>query len=1294
MASTTVDSPPPPPPPPPPRKGLRLESIGTIDLRRLSQSELYDLSLCSESAFDPRRCDDIVIPKIDRSVFNESAGSRKQTYSRLRLATRKPESSFAAGATGATVSTSTPQLRDDPERAEDSRIIGLLKDLLSAKMKGNELVPFRVECNDSVPQLPIVDELRSVVNVPNVGNSVRKRGRGRPRKNENRLALVAPEVKVVETSAEAKVDKKEAAREDVALDANVVNMDKNILNRDGNAVNLGELGNMEDPYGPELGRRTAGLAKEEELLEFLKGFNGQWASRRKKKRIIEASEFGDMLPKGWKLVLAIKRKVGRVWLFCRRYKSPSGRQFVSCKEISSYLCLIQSLLSSNKETSSTLLNNSPLRNSTEAGDRVVQENKNGETSVTDILSNNVAQATAKDINTQEVQPAEIFNCNKCTVTFDTKDDLLQHQLSSHRRKRCRFGESVTDGVIIKSGKFECQYCHKTFNERNRYNGHMGAHIRHDPKSGVASPACQLDQNEGDPLPPSGIISEFAAQELIEEDVSHTADTNAKIDDMSITVQELTEENVSHTADTNSKVDDTSITVQELTEENISHTADTNSKVEEMSITVQELTEEDVRHTADTNSKIDEMSITVQELTEEDVSHTADTNSKIVEMPITVQELIEEVVIHTVDTNSKIDEMSISLEDEPRNVLSCEEQRFGCDKSEGNLAEEHRNKQGDNKASEVSFGCENEEVITESFTLSESAKEKIYDFSISGGEGSKVPNQEAGFYDIASKNVVEVEIENLITVAEKQVKLTIHGLSSHLIGSDENPANESDKHASPGGGSIAFPTSDQFSNHANAGNVSYYYTPGSEDLKENREGGGHEVESIANNPIVESMAGFGSGDAENEVEAVTNSEKSPITNLFDSSWKLHERVAEDNRNNTDTLFAIQESGPSNYLENDLPFLPCYKQTFGLTNDMNNFCANRTNEQPELVFGINHGKQRMQERSMEYGSLVSSDQNIFQNKDNLAQQDIMFDTGLFAGQTSNNDVNAMRLNDVRKSSNNSDLMLSFGNHHENNPEMATNYMRDFSVGQTFNSEIGLSSAAGVEQKQESCILGLISHDHQACVTGNNMYKHGIWEEPGNGNNGHEKLVMGFGSSSSSHMQQPHGAHMAAAGFWRTGILADTSSSQKLQCSSFSPTFNNFPDKVENGSSSSLALNMSHGRMMRGFEEVSEPGRAEQVEFSFLNNHSLPLDGSSKSYLEMGQQRQQQQQQQQSFNNQPQPPFWLQKESLSLNLTAPNMVSNICVWCRNQFNFDPVQLGMQSTMMDSVCSTCSARLSEPFL
>lgn len=92
-----------------------------------------------------------------------------------------------------------------------------------------------------------------------------------------------------------------------------------IVNRDGVAVDLTALANAEDPYGEELRRRTLGMESEEELLGFMRELGGQWGSRRKKRKIVDAGVFGDALPVGWKLLLGIKRRDGRASIYCRRY---------------------------------------------------------------------------------------------------------------------------------------------------------------------------------------------------------------------------------------------------------------------------------------------------------------------------------------------------------------------------------------------------------------------------------------------------------------------------------------------------------------------------------------------------------------------------------------------------------------------------------------------------------------------------------------------------------------------------------------------------------------------------------------------------------------------------------------------------------------------------------------------------------------------------------------------------------------------------------------------------------------
>lgn len=109
-----------------------------------------------------------------------------------------------------------------------------------------------------------------------------------------------------------------------------------VVNRSGAVVDVAALAAWEDPYGAELRRRTEGLETEEELLGFLNGLEGQWGSRRKKRKIVDAGDFGDELPVGWKLLLGLKRREGRASLNCRRYI----RLVFSSFHFSGHVCLI------------------------------------------------------------------------------------------------------------------------------------------------------------------------------------------------------------------------------------------------------------------------------------------------------------------------------------------------------------------------------------------------------------------------------------------------------------------------------------------------------------------------------------------------------------------------------------------------------------------------------------------------------------------------------------------------------------------------------------------------------------------------------------------------------------------------------------------------------------------------------------------------------------------------------------------------------------------------------------------
>uniref|UniRef100_A0A0A9D3A8 Uncharacterized protein n=1 Tax=Arundo donax TaxID=35708 RepID=A0A0A9D3A8_ARUDO len=91
------------------------------------------------------------------------------------------------------------------------------------------------------------------------------------------------------------------------------------MNPTGVAVDLARLAELVDAYGEELRKRTEGLGAESELLGFMNALEGQWGSRRRRRKFVDAGMFGDHLPRVWKLLLGLKRKEHVAWINCRRY---------------------------------------------------------------------------------------------------------------------------------------------------------------------------------------------------------------------------------------------------------------------------------------------------------------------------------------------------------------------------------------------------------------------------------------------------------------------------------------------------------------------------------------------------------------------------------------------------------------------------------------------------------------------------------------------------------------------------------------------------------------------------------------------------------------------------------------------------------------------------------------------------------------------------------------------------------------------------------------------------------------
>ncbi|PSS19565.1 Methyl-CpG-binding domain-containing protein [Actinidia chinensis var. chinensis] len=865
MASAAVDS---------PSDSLRLDSISSVDLNLLSQSDLYALSLCSDGAFDSRRCDDVVVPKIDRSVFNESAGSRKQTYSRLRLAPRKPQSAAAS----ATTSTVLHPKSDDPERSENSQIIALLKNLFSKETNGDDLVPIRVEYSESVPQLP------------EFGNNLQKRKRGRPRKNEDLVACESVEDK-----------------------------DREIVSEIGSAVDLVALAILEDPFGGELQRRTGELKTEEELLGFLRGLNGQWGSSSRKKKIVDASEFGNALPKGWKILLSLKKKEGRMWLFVRRYISPNGRQFVSCKEVSLYLLSLE-LQDVNRRNCGQSSENTQLTYKVACGttaDLAVKEINERElvcyspSVITHVSNDRVKHVTSVVGNSGEFQSGEILKCDKCTMTFDVKDDLLHHRLSCHRRKRSRFGSSITDGVIIKGGQYECQFCHKTFNERNRYNGHVGAHKRYHLKSDETSPGVLSMENNVGPVSSGGVPPKESMMQTSSRDDCDAVNFNSNAYSDLKHVSPQSKFKAGLVADMSSNEDN----VLSHDEQNLKSNKNAMNFAEEFCV------EHDEKY---------KMNKTVAETT------AAKSNFCLGSEALSGSEtniVGEANIVGCLD--SRVDDCLVG---QGRSMESCPTSPLAYEKACGAKIDVNEDSVGVDKP--------NQKAGSESVLL-----------AVSGNGETCGPENKKDVHFTSSMELYKLD-------SEKFDNKSIHGFCSRA-GPDEDLISEGKQQNGFGGCSLVPVNNDQ--TYGNSNNVNVVSNSmlaeskqkgGSESINEKTCGVKDNVDTVSastvskpkldviyNSGNKEAMIGCGSSHSGRDEDAVARVEqKNSESSLINSTWKEPLCDIEDNRR-AGTTYTMEEFGQGEGSESSLFILSGYEQTCGIKIDIGN-TSTRKMEEPKL------------------------------------------------------------------------------------------------------------------------------------------------------------------------------------------------------------------------------------------------------------------------------------------------------------------------------------------------------------
>ncbi|KAL6655401.1 hypothetical protein ACP70R_006227 [Stipagrostis hirtigluma subsp. patula] len=416
------------------------EVAAVVDLRALAQSDLVALAAASPFAVDPRRgrrrdTDFLPPPKIDRAVFNESAGSRKQTFSRHRVATNISHSlTPTTEASSSSVAAAAPTEEDS-----ENRLIVFHLQRLFARDDPSYPAP------TPIPPRP------QTLTAP---------------------TITAPALPAPSMPAAAAADP-----------------DREVMNPNGVAVDLAKLAELVDPYGEELRKRTAGLGSEPELLGFMNALEGQWGSRRRRRKFVDAGMFGDYLPRGWKLLLGLKRKERVAWINCRRFVSPKGHQFATCKEVSSYLT---ALLGYPEAKATAIQSNSAGVHDQNVVHPVGLHQQTDSTEKKQIalpVTSVTLVSHSGDSHRQNIQKDETRvetntkECRTCNLTFHDHSAYMQHQLSFHQRKAKRRRVSKSGELSINiDGKFDTHEHQKTSEEGPANFGHCVADVRYQGQS--------------------------------------------------------------------------------------------------------------------------------------------------------------------------------------------------------------------------------------------------------------------------------------------------------------------------------------------------------------------------------------------------------------------------------------------------------------------------------------------------------------------------------------------------------------------------------------------------------------------------------------------------------------------------------------------------------------------------------------------------------------------------------------------------------------------------------------------
>ncbi|XP_057834247.1 uncharacterized protein LOC131044822 isoform X3 [Cryptomeria japonica] len=560
---------------------MRLEfgRVPVIDMQYFSQDEINTAARSS----DVYCFDDLAIPNIDYSIFNESTGSSNQTYTNQILLQCKEERAGQARRRAGHLSVSRRQnVLTENEKKQVHWVLELIKEF---RIKGehfrknsvltttNSNTAFGVhnlasnqensnlEAGSSLqlltdPALQTIDDAKLASNTLNSDRSIaitntgldkaKKRiktkegARRKPFMTCNETGNDQMVLKIARSNAaestgylthgfskahESSDDK--AAKEDIGAPANNV------------GSTFGSPHTSNEPQVPQFKRKVKPLATEAELQDYFNSIGGEWASNMKRRKIVDAEDFAEGFPKGWKLLLGVRKKHGKFIIECRKYISPEGLQFASCRDVTTYLsntgnssaAVVTAQENSNLEESNDAHQNAIAGTSAEenmmTGSQVMQPAEGGTMLTGGLSTENNAEKNSPDFDnsaTPEMEPPpkmcqgdsssgtldivgdskkrqnatnqnHPMNCKKCNGSFSNRSEFMGHLSIHHVKKKKVVADKTTiaDGAILVNGKYECQICHKVFDERNRYTGHVGVHSRKNVKRARDG----LDQTENE-----------------------------------------------------------------------------------------------------------------------------------------------------------------------------------------------------------------------------------------------------------------------------------------------------------------------------------------------------------------------------------------------------------------------------------------------------------------------------------------------------------------------------------------------------------------------------------------------------------------------------------------------------------------------------------------------------------------------------------------------------------------------------------------------------------------------------